>query len=77
MSIDKISFPAPPEVDRELYRTTLQEVSNAFSFRPLSREIGGYTNDRLNKNFERYLFPAPLEVDRYLYIKKNDKYHYH
>ncbi|OFL47477.1 hypothetical protein HMPREF2766_02980 [Streptococcus sp. HMSC076C08] len=58
--------PAPREVVRYLYKNIFITLMSLLvgCFRPLSREIGGYTNDRLNKNFERYLFPAPLEVNR-------------
>ena len=71
-------FPAPREVDRELYtllRTTHWNHQNRF--RPLTRWIGCFTLG-LEKNIDVsiYAFPAPLEVDRYLYGRfREEQYH--
>ena len=63
-----IEFPAPLEVDRELY-PKLSELLKLHSerFRPLSRQIGSYTYSIYG--YCRFImFPAPLKVDRQLYI---------
>ena len=59
-------FPAPLEVDRELYSSLLVICTmTSFCFRPLSRQIGSYTKlERKGLRFRKQGFPSPLEVDR-------------
>ena len=59
-------FPAPLEVDRELYSSLLVICTmTSFCFRPLSRQIGIYTKlERKGLRFRKQGFPSPLEVDR-------------
>ena len=41
--------------------------TQAGPFRPLSRQIGSYTQATTKPQSRNFKFPAPLEVDRYLY----------
>ena len=61
-------FPAPLEVDRFLYAEIKSDSTRSLCFRPLSRWIGSYTDERFKKPWDKTKFPAPLEVDRYLYL---------
>lgn len=63
-------FPAPTEVDRELYTgNDFKSARLRYSFRPLSKEIGSYTIEAGCQNKSKAIgFPAPLEVDRELYM---------
>ena len=62
-------FPAPLEVDRELYLYLNYLKQGCVSFQPLSRLIGNYTviNKYLQDNNRTFVFPALREVDRELY----------
>ena len=66
-----IAFPSPLEVEQVLFLYTNQKQLKPDSlqgFRPLSRQIGSYTNTLKQYQLQGlFLFPSPLEVDRFLY----------
>ena len=67
-------FPSPLEVDRELYELqTLYYHSMVQSFRPLTRQIGIYTEVSQSQTTTYHSFPAPREVHRYLYKNNVNK----
>ena len=68
-----IRFPAPREVDRQLY---LLKISSrkliVLCFRPLSRQIGSYTTTGFPSHCGTLIvFPAPREVDRWLHYREH------
>ena len=71
------AFPAPFEVDKELYERVSEDMDKILDgFRPLARQIGSYTFSALTKDKVLSItFPAPREVDRQLYVimKQNKK----
>ena len=66
---DFYQFPAPLEVHRYLYVKVRSLIwQPLMGFRPLSRQIGSYT-EKLEKNgYIDKEFPAPREVDREIYF---------
>ena len=58
-------FPAPREVDRELYPLIKsKEYRKGIKF-PAPREVDRYLYDTINTKSKSYFkFPAPREVDR-------------
>ena len=63
-------FPAPPEVDRELYVVLVGRLTRDAEF-PAPSEVDRELHliDELYPEGIEETFPAPLEVDRYLYQK--------
>ena len=73
VNLFKGRFPAPREVDRQLYLQFTEPKAEKLSF-PAPPEVDKYLYIKLlDKITKWFLFPAPLEVDRQLYEEKQNE----